>query len=94
MSDSRYDFIIEWYDMAASLIRTYNFIYFLSDKTIELVFLGLKVRSQKQQNILKKMSIPSNNPKRLVYWLSNYSLQQATQNCRLCRCLHQEIVRK
>lgn len=36
-SDERYTFIVEWYDTAASLVRTYTFTYFPADKTIEMV---------------------------------------------------------
>ncbi|EGR27800.1 nucleoside diphosphate kinase 7, putative [Ichthyophthirius multifiliis] len=36
MADKRYTFIVEWFDTSASLIRTYNLIYYLSDKTIEM----------------------------------------------------------
>lgn len=37
MTDDRYVFVVEWYDSLASLVRTYNFIYFLKDNTIEMV---------------------------------------------------------
>ena len=36
-SDERYVFIVEWFDTAASLVRTYNFTYFAVDNTIEMV---------------------------------------------------------
>lgn len=36
VNDERYVFIVEWYDTAASLIRTYNLTYFASDSTIEM----------------------------------------------------------
>lgn len=36
-SDTRYIFIVEWLDTAASLVRTYNLTYFTHDKTIEMV---------------------------------------------------------
>ena len=36
-SEERYVFLTEWYDSAASLIRTYNLIYYLGDNTIEMV---------------------------------------------------------
>lgn len=35
-SDDRYVFVVEWYDTAASLVRTYNLTYFAKDKTIEM----------------------------------------------------------
>jgi nucleoside-diphosphate kinase len=35
-SDDRYVFVVEWYDSAASLVRTYNLTYYLKDKTIEM----------------------------------------------------------
>lgn len=35
-SDDRYVFVVEWYDAAASLVRTYNLTYYLKDKTIEM----------------------------------------------------------
>jgi nucleoside-diphosphate kinase len=38
VNDERYVFIVEWYDTAAALIRTYNLTYFASDATIEMVF--------------------------------------------------------
>ena len=41
-SEERYVFVVEWYDSAASLIRTYNLTYFSSDNTIEMVFLTKK----------------------------------------------------
>jgi nucleoside-diphosphate kinase len=37
MSDDRYVFIVEWYDSAASIVRTYNLTIFLKDNTIEMV---------------------------------------------------------
>lgn len=37
--DERYVFIVEWFDTSASLIRTYNFTYYMSDKTIEMVII-------------------------------------------------------
>jgi hypothetical protein len=37
MADDRYVFIVEWYDAAASIVRTYNFTVFLKDNTIEMV---------------------------------------------------------
>jgi nucleoside-diphosphate kinase len=35
-NDDRYVFVVEWYDSAASLVRTYNLTYYLKDKTIEM----------------------------------------------------------
>lgn len=37
MTDDRYVFTVEWFDNAASLIRTYNLTYFGLDGTIEMV---------------------------------------------------------
>ncbi len=37
MAEDRYVFIVEWFDSAASLVRTYNLTYFIKDKTIEMV---------------------------------------------------------
>lgn len=37
MAEDRYVFVVEWFDSAASLVRLYNFTYFLKDKTIEMV---------------------------------------------------------
>lgn len=37
VNDERYVFIVEWFDTSASLIRTYNMTYFMSDKTLEMV---------------------------------------------------------
>jgi nucleoside-diphosphate kinase len=34
MAEDRYVFIVEWFDSAASLVRTYNFTYYLKDKSI------------------------------------------------------------
>ncbi|XP_031472577.1 uncharacterized protein LOC116244914 [Nymphaea colorata] len=36
MAEDRYVFIVEWFDSAASLVRTYNLTYFLKDKSIEM----------------------------------------------------------
>jgi len=35
-SDERYAFIAEWYDVHASLIRRYQFLYYTEDSTIEM----------------------------------------------------------
>ena len=35
-NDDRYVFTVEWYDSAASLVRTYNLTYYIKDKTIEM----------------------------------------------------------
>ncbi|EGR31510.1 nucleoside diphosphate kinase 7, putative [Ichthyophthirius multifiliis] len=35
-NDTRYIFVVEWYDKAASLVRTYNLTYFTHDKSIEM----------------------------------------------------------
>jgi len=37
MFDERYAFVAEWYDVAASLVRTYLITYYPKDKTIEMV---------------------------------------------------------
>ena len=37
MSEDRYVFIVEWFDSAAALVRTYNLTYFIKDKSIEMV---------------------------------------------------------
>lgn len=37
MTDDRYVFAVEWFDTAASLIRTYNLTFFAIDGTIEMV---------------------------------------------------------
>ena len=39
VNDERYVFIVEWFDTSASLIRSYNFTYFMADKTIEMVLI-------------------------------------------------------
>jgi len=50
---SRYVFIVEWYDTAASLIRTYNLAFYPKDKTIEMVDLKTK------KLFLKRCDYPS-----------------------------------
>ena len=35
--DQRYVFNVEWYDQAASLVRTYILTYYPSDKTLDMV---------------------------------------------------------
>jgi nucleoside-diphosphate kinase len=52
-SDERYVFIVEWYDTAASLIRTYNLAFYPKDKTIEMVDLKTK------KLFLKRCEYPS-----------------------------------
>ncbi len=37
MADDRYVFLVEWFDTAASLVRSYNLTYFAIDGTIEMV---------------------------------------------------------
>jgi nucleoside-diphosphate kinase len=37
MAEDRYVFVVEWFDSAASLVRSYNLTYFLKDKSIEMV---------------------------------------------------------
>ena len=37
MAEDRFVFLVEWFDSAASLVRTYNLTYFIKDKTIEMV---------------------------------------------------------
>ena len=37
MAEDRYVFVVEWFDSAASLVRTYNLTYFIKDKSIEMV---------------------------------------------------------
>ena len=52
-NDDRFVFLVEWYDSAASLVRTYNFTYYLKDKTIEMFDLKNK------KIFLKKTQYPS-----------------------------------
>lgn len=37
VNDERYVFVVEWFDTAASLIRSYNLTYYMADKTIDMV---------------------------------------------------------
>lgn len=37
MNDDRYVFVVEWYDSAAALVRSYNLTFYLQDSTIEMV---------------------------------------------------------
>ncbi|CAD8056661.1 unnamed protein product [Paramecium sonneborni] len=53
VNDERYVFIVEWFDTSASLIRSYNLIYFMSDKTIEMFDLKNK------RIFLKRCDYPS-----------------------------------
>jgi nucleoside-diphosphate kinase len=34
MNDERYVFVVEWYDSAACLVRSYNLTYYTKDSTI------------------------------------------------------------
>jgi len=36
-TEDRFVFLVEWYDAAASLVRTYHLTYYPKDKTIEMV---------------------------------------------------------
>lgn len=36
-SDTRYCFVVEWYDPLASLVRQYQLIYYTADGTVEMV---------------------------------------------------------
>ena len=44
MSDDRFVFITEWFDTAASLIRTYQMSYYPKDNSIEMVRISEKSR--------------------------------------------------
>jgi len=37
MTDDRYVFLVEWFDTAASLVRSYNLTFFAIDGTIDMV---------------------------------------------------------
>jgi nucleoside-diphosphate kinase len=37
MADDRYAFIAEWYDPNATIIRKYQFIFNVSDNSVEMV---------------------------------------------------------
>lgn len=37
MNDDRYVFVVEWFDNAAALVRSYNLTYYLQDSTIDMV---------------------------------------------------------
>eukprot|EP01017_Pseudomicrothorax_dubius_P021420 TRINITY_DN2308_c0_g1_i2.p1 TRINITY_DN2308_c0_g1~~TRINITY_DN2308_c0_g1_i2.p1 ORF type:complete len:187 (-),score=44.58 TRINITY_DN2308_c0_g1_i2:700-1260(-) len=52
-NEERFVFIVEWFDTAASLIRTFNLTYFLHDKTIEMYDLKTK------RIFLKRCEYPS-----------------------------------
>jgi hypothetical protein len=39
MAEDRFVFVVEWFDSAASLVRTYNLTYYIKDKTIEMVLI-------------------------------------------------------
>ena len=59
-TDERYVFIVEWFDTSASLIRTYNFTYFMSDKTIEMVLLfNIQFDLKNKRVFLKRCEYPS-----------------------------------
>jgi len=53
MGDDRYTFVVEWFDSAASLIRTYNLAFYTADKTIEMYDLKNK------KLFLKRCEYPS-----------------------------------
>ena len=38
MTDDRYVFLVEWFDTAASLVRSYNLTFFAIDGTIDMVW--------------------------------------------------------
>lgn len=52
-ADDRYVFVVEWFDSTASLVRTYNFTYYLKDKTIEMFDL------KNRKIFLKKTEYPT-----------------------------------
>ena len=60
VNDERYVFIVEWFDTSASLIRSYNLIYFMADKTIEMVKLifDLKFDLKNKRIFLKRCEYP------------------------------------
>lgn len=54
MSDDRYVFIVEWYDSAASLVRNYNFTYYLKDSSIEMVHHNKYSSTSRQERYFSK----------------------------------------
>ncbi len=58
-ADSRYCFIVEWYDPAASLCRQYQLIYYTSDGTIEMYDL------KNRRTFLKRCDYPAVSEKDL-----------------------------
>ena len=38
-SEERYIFLVEWFDNTASIVKQYHFLYYLSDKSIEMVIM-------------------------------------------------------
>ncbi|KRX10142.1 Nucleoside diphosphate kinase [Pseudocohnilembus persalinus] len=52
MSDSRFVFLVEWFDIASSVVRKFNFTYYPSSKQIEMVDL------KTSKTFLKKVSYP------------------------------------
>lgn len=59
MAEERYVFVVEWFDSAAALVRSYQLTYFLKDKSIEMVRVGLLQFDLKNKRIfLKRCEYP------------------------------------
>lgn len=59
MAEDRYVFVVEWFDSAASVVRTYNLTYYLKDNTIDMVRPPhISVRSQEQASVPQTMRVP------------------------------------
>lgn len=60
MADDRYVFVVEWFDSAAALVRTYNLTYYANDATIDMVLdLIMQFDLKKKRIFLKRCEYPS-----------------------------------
>jgi len=60
-SDARYCFTVEWYDVAAALVRQYQLIFYTADGTIEMYDL------KNRRTFLKRCDYPSINGAKDLY---------------------------
>ena len=84
--DERYVFIVEWFDTSASLIRTYNLTYYMSDKTIEMVHnvMTVIVRFEKQTNLSETVRVPLGSTEGFVHRKCGDCVLTPIEDCGLC----------
>lgn len=95
MNDDKYVFIVEWFDSAAALVRTYNLTFYLQDSTIDMVTHNkMTVWFEEQTNLFKKMRIPGCSTQRYIHWSHLSHILKAAKGNWFCWPVYQRQIRK